>query len=109
MALNILCLWTWMRGSRTGLGKLNGYRGEPRKKRIAIFVPLWHEHGVIGRHGGPQTFSRDQLRQLSLLYIGAYPNDEPTLDAVRQLESRFSTRASWPSVRTMVPHPKPTA
>ena len=57
------------------------------EKRIAIFIPLWKESGVVGgmvrhniaaiRHGNYDFF------------IGAYPNDDPTLEAIRGLEERF--------------------
>ena len=41
-------------------------------------------------------------------FIGAYPNDDPTLDAVRDLESRFP-RVHLAVCPTMDPPPKPTA
>src|SRR5260370_16937360 len=40
MALNVLCLWSWVRKSHTALGKQTGYRHRP-EKRVAAFFPLW--------------------------------------------------------------------
>jgi adsorption protein B len=57
-----------------------------REKRTAIFVPLWREHRVIGRMlerniGAIQYCSYD-------FFVGAYPNDSPTIDAVRAIAER---------------------
>lgn len=57
------------------------------QKPIAILVPLWQESSVIAR--------MVQQNRASILYrnyhffIGAYPNDEPTLREIRKLEARF--------------------
>jgi len=100
MALNILCLRTWMlRGKQTCQDQ--DYRHQP-EKRIAIFVPLWREHRVIGGmvDHNVSAINYDNYH----FFIGAYPNDEPTLDAVRQLESRY------PHVHLAVcPHDGPTS
>jgi adsorption protein B len=100
MALNVLCLRTWMRrGNQTR----HDYDDHTRpEKRIAVFVPLWHEHRVIGGmvDHNVAAINYDNYH----FFIGAYPNDEPTLDAVRQLESRF------PNVHLAVcPHDGPTS
>ncbi len=62
-------------------------RARPQK-RLAIFVPLWHEHQVIGRMLEHNVAAID-YRHYDF-FVGAYPNDEPTLDAVREAEARFS-------------------
>lgn len=57
------------------------------QKLIAIFVPLWHEHAVIGnmiRH----NFSAVRYRNYHF-FIGAYPNDEATLGVVGKLERMY--------------------
>jgi adsorption protein B len=73
-----------------------------QQKAIAVMVPLWHEHSVIGR----------MVRQnsASILYgnyhffIGGYPNDTPTLDEIRKLEDRY------PHVHmALCPHDGPTS
>jgi len=86
MALNVLCFWSWVR-TRTALGKQTAYCQRP-EKRIAVFVPLWREHRVIGGMVDHNVSAIDYDNYH--FFIGAYPNDEPTLDAVRLLESRFS-------------------
>lgn len=60
--------------------------GAPRRA-IAIFVPLWREHEVIG---SMVAHNMAAIRYDNYhFFVGAYPNDEPTLDAVRELETRF--------------------
>lgn len=48
--------------------------------RIAIFVPAWDEATVIGRMLATTLarFGDDDFR----IYVGAYPNDRPTIDAI---------------------------
>lgn len=72
------------------------------EKRIAIFVPLWHEYQVIAGmvEHNISAINYDNYH----FFVGAYPNDEPTLEAVRELESRF------PNVHLAVcPHDGPTS
>ncbi len=101
MALNALCLWNWVRSGRTALDRQTGQRNRP-EKRIAVFVPLWREHRVIA---GMVDHNVSAINYDSYhFFIGAYPNDKPTLDAVRLLESRF------PHVHLAVcPHDGPTS
>jgi adsorption protein B len=101
LALDAIWLWVWLRRRMPGDLALASSGGR-EEKRIAIFVPLWHEHAVIAGmvehnvsaiHYGAYHF-----------FIGAYPNDDPTLDAVRDLEARF------PQVHLAVcPHNGPTS
>jgi bacteriophage N4 adsorption protein B len=70
--------------------------------RIAIFVPLWHEHGVVAS-------MLDRNVQATLLdaaefFVGAYPNDSLTVAAVREAEHKY------PRVHlALVPHDGPTS
>ncbi len=77
-----------------------GY-GRVREKRIAIFLPLWHEHSVIGlmlEHNiGAIRYANYDF------FVGVYPNDGPTLDAVREAEARFGNVHL-----AIVPHDGPT-
>src|SRR5947209_571716 len=51
------------------------------QKRIAIFVPLWREDEVIGQMLAHNVAA---IRYQSYdFFVGAYPNDGPTLEAVR--------------------------
>jgi adsorption protein B len=58
------------------------------RRRIAILVPLWHEHAVIARmlqHAVTSIRYPDYH-----IIAGTYPNDEPTQAAVRSVEEKFS-------------------
>ena len=80
---------------RTALGAV-----PPRP--IAIFVPCWQEAGVIG---DMVEHNRCAIRYPAYdFFIGAYPNDEPTIEAARRLESRH------PKVHLcLCPHDGPTS
>jgi adsorption protein B len=56
------------------------------ERRIAILVPLWREHGVIGRmldHNlGAIRYDRYDV------FVGVYPNDEATAEAVTEAARR---------------------
>ena len=129
LVLDAVCLWAWLKRrwwktttpvppdpEGTARGALNSANQSSRpaalsatlaednrrEKLIAIFVPLWHEHAVIGGmvEHNIAAINYDNYH----FFIGAYPNDEPTLDAVRELEMRF------PHVHLAVcPHDGPTS
>jgi bacteriophage N4 adsorption protein B len=71
-------------------------------QRIAIFVPLWQEHQVIGRmleHNLAAIRYPDYH-----IFAGCYPNDIETQKAVEAVAARF------PQVHLAVcPHPGPTS
>ena len=73
----------------------------PRRK-IAILVPLWHEHAVIAemlQHNLASIRYSDYH-----IFAGCYPNDDLTQEAVRSIALRFS------SVHMAVcPHDGPTS
>jgi bacteriophage N4 adsorption protein B len=112
LALDCVCLWAWLKhrlptgvtGRAATVSPIQGPR-EPvsrTEKRIAIFVPLWHEHAVVA---GMVEHNVSAINYSNYhFFIGAYPNDDPTLEAVRDLESRF------PHVHLAVcPHNGPTS
>jgi len=72
------------------------------RRRIAIFVPLWHEHAVIGsmlERNIPAT-----VFHAAEFFVGAYPNDWQTVAAVREAARRF------PRVHlALCPHDGPTS
>ncbi len=83
--LDVVCFSAWIRRPRP----LPGPFGESKaEKRTAIFVPLWHEHSVIGKML-EHNLGAIQYRNY-VFFVGAYPNDPPTVAAVRQAEARFS-------------------
>src|SRR4051794_18683402 len=51
------------------------------QRRIAVFVPLWREHKVI-RHMIEHNLMANRYGNYDF-FIGAYPNDDATLSAVR--------------------------
>ena len=56
------------------------------ERRIAIFVPLWREDGVIG-----QMLERNlaEIQYASYdFFVGVYPNDLPTIRAVSEKARR---------------------
>lgn len=73
-----------------------------RKARIAILVPLWREHAVIGRM---LEHNLGSIRYPDYhFFAGCYPNDEPTQAAVRAASQRF------PNVHlALCPHDGPTS
>jgi adsorption protein B len=100
LALDCVCLWAWLtsRFFNSMRYRAASYRAAtvrepvprepvPIEKRIAVFVPLWHEHAVIA---GMVEHNVSAINYSNYhFFIGAYPNDDPTLDAIRELESRF--------------------
>jgi len=58
-----------------------------REKRIAVFVPLWNEHAVIRRMLEHNIAAID-YRNYDF-FVGAYPNDGRTQEAVREMEERY--------------------
>jgi bacteriophage N4 adsorption protein B len=71
-------------------------------RRIAILVPLWHEHAVIGamlEHNFASIRYSDYH-----IFAGCYPNDHLTQEAVRAAAARF------PNVHVaLCPHDGPTS
>ena len=72
------------------------------ERRIAIFVPLWKESAVIEQMLAHNIAALQYGRYT--FFCGAYPNDEATLDAVREMESR-SDRVQL----AVCPHDGPTS
>jgi adsorption protein B len=88
LALDAVCLLAWLR-RRLPVKPAVSESDDARRgeKRIAIFVPLWHEHAVIA---GMVEHNAAAINYSNYhFFVGAYPNDDPTLEAVRDLESRF--------------------
>ncbi|MGH7247663.1 MAG: glycosyltransferase, partial [Pseudomonadota bacterium] len=104
--VGLACVYDWAR--RRTCGPSGAPRPDERQlqalteKRIAIFVPAWKEDSVIGAMV-EHNIAAIRYRQYDF-FIGAYPNDEPTIEAVRELEARF------PNVHLAAcPHDGPTS
>ena len=77
-------------------------RDAARERRIAIFVPLWHEHAVTGQML-ERTVSTLNYAAYDI-FVGVYPNDELTLRAVTEAARQH------PRIQVaMLPHPGPTS
>ena len=118
--LVLLLLWTILKLRTTAISDPNPplppnplpnqYRStEPRplgsgrpERPLAIFIPLWQEDAVV-RAMVTQNVTAIQYKKYDI-FIGAYPNDTPTLDAVRDMESRFENVHLC-----LVPHDGPTS
>lgn len=102
LVLDAVWLWAWLSRRLPSRPAADGDHPSRAEKTIAIFVPLWHEHAVIA---GMVEHNVAAIKYRNYhFFVGAYPNDDPTLDAVRDLESRF------PHVHLAVcPHNGPTS
>lgn len=74
---------------------------EREEQPLAIMVPAWQESDVIA------AMVQNMVEVLEYgnyrVFIGTYPNDQPTIDEVERMARRF------PQVqRVQVPHPGPT-
>ncbi|MBM3758527.1 MAG: glycosyltransferase, partial [Acidobacteria bacterium] len=74
----------------------------PNERPLAIFIPLWQEDAVV-RAMVTQNVTAIRYKKYDI-FIGAYPNDTPTLDAIRDMESRFENVHLC-----LVPHDSPTS
>jgi len=97
LVLDVSMAWNWLRRRQPA-----PQSSACPEKRMALFVPLWQEYSVIS-----------QMLQHNLaairyhnydVFVGAYPNDHLTLDAVGEIEARI------PNIHlAIVPHDGPTS
>jgi adsorption protein B len=86
--LDLLCVAAWIRNLFRARTIAPQVAPSLPEKRFAIFVPLWKEYQVIA---GMVEHNLAAIHYENYdFFVGAYPNDEPTLEAVRDLEHRFS-------------------
>ena len=106
LVIDLAWVWIWAKSELRPSARL--FPPGPRqllnapRQRIAIFVPLWHEHQVIARmleHNLAAIRYPDYH-----FFAGCYPNDVETQEAVRSVADRF------PQVHlALCPHPGPTS
>jgi bacteriophage N4 adsorption protein B len=103
----LLCAWHWALRRRLGRGDAADLSGlavpfSSGERRIAIFVACWHESPVIAnmvRHNlAAIRYGRFQM------FLGAYPNDQPTVLEIRKLEQQYKNVHG-----ALVPHDGPTS
>lgn len=88
LVIDCACLVRYIRGRRTPMPVEADLRAVP-EKRTAIFVPLWKEYSVI-QNMVEHNIAAQKYTNYDF-FIGAYPNDAPTLAAVNELVRRFKT------------------
>jgi adsorption protein B len=71
-------------------------------QRIAIFVPLWKEYRVV-QHMLEHNIAANRYDAYDF-FVGVYPNDAPTVAAVREASQRFANVHL-----AMCPHDGPTS
>jgi adsorption protein B len=86
LVVDLVWLWAWLRARHAKPTVPASGPNDAPEKRIAIFVPLWREHAVIERMLD-HNLAAIQYRNYDF-FVGGYPNDDRTLEAVRQVESR---------------------
>ncbi len=106
LAIDAAWAFFWLRGKWKPEARM--FPPGPRQleaapqRTIAIIVPLWHESDVIARM---LEHNLACIRYADYhFFTGAYPNDEATQDAVREISDRF------PNVHmALCPHDGPTS
>jgi adsorption protein B len=102
----IYAAWIWFQlwGRRSWVGQTSVCREHSARpeRRIAIFLPLWHEHEVIldmlANNIGCLRYSNYHI------FAGVYPNDPLTREALAEAQRR------WSNVRIVAcPHEGPTS
>ncbi len=79
-------LLAWLRSRNERQPSRRELLAAPRR-RIAVFVPCWHESAVLGHmiEANRERITYDNYD----FFIGAYPNDTETVRVARDLEARF--------------------
>ncbi len=86
LAVDVAWFTAWWK-RRTGTHLVRPMEGAA-ERRVAIMVPLWHEHAVIARM---LEHNLAAVRYGNYhFFAGAYPNDSPTEEAVQRVAERFS-------------------
>jgi adsorption protein B len=86
LAPALLCAWHRMRRTPQETHERKS-RVRKTERRIAIFVPCWHEADVIAemvRHNVAAIKYRNYE-----FFLGVYPNDEATIEVARDLSSKI--------------------
>lgn len=104
--VDLICLAHWFRRRFLGRPASQFLSDEELnrtpEKRIAVFVPLWREHKVIGKML-EHNLAAAHYENFDY-FVGCYPNDDLTIDAVREVEA-WSDRVHV----ALCPHDGPTS
>src|SRR5277367_6649277 len=82
LLVDIAWAMRWIRRDRQAMPGDKELEAVP-ERRMAIFVPLWKEHRVI--QNMVEHNAATQKYKNYDFFIGAYPNDPPTLAAVNEV------------------------
>ncbi|HEX4230659.1 MAG TPA: glycosyl transferase family protein [Bryobacteraceae bacterium] len=96
-----ICLWRLLRRDRSEYALL-APAPFSKERRIAIFVPCWKESAVIERMIR-HNLAAVRYRNFDF-FLGVYPNDEATVEAVERLTRGFRNVHA-----ACCPHPGPTS
>lgn len=99
--LDLVAAWGWLR-RRHVAPPPDEELTRKRPQRIALMIPAWNEHRVIGQMlehnlGAIHYDNYD-------VFVGCYPNDDFTVAAVHEAEARFSRVHA-----ALCPHDGPTS
>ncbi len=86
MVIDFACLFGRIRNGREEMPDDAALTAVP-ERRMAIFVPLWKEHRVI-QNMVEHNVATQKYANYDF-FVGAYPNDAPTLAAVKEVVRRF--------------------
>jgi adsorption protein B len=104
-------LWYWGRRifRRTRIERSPKYRRltpealrDREEQPMAVMVPAWHESDVIAAM--IQNMAEVLEYRNYRVFVGTYPNDQPTIDEVERMTKRYPQLQ-----RVEVPHPGPTS
>ncbi len=85
---DVFLIAVWLASKRRRPVSRAATRLTTTERRIAVFVPLWHEHAVIG---GMLDHNVHAIRYSNFdFFVGVYPNDSLTVEAVRQAETKHA-------------------
>ncbi len=85
---DLLLLAMWALSLPRGRAREGAPESDLPEKRIAIFVPLWREHAVIGEMLDHNIHA---IRYSNFdFFVGVYPNDDLTMSELRLAEARHA-------------------
>jgi len=106
LVLDIACAWSWAAGRFFKRAQFHqpteAELDAVPQKRIAVFVPLWKEHRVIQKMV-EHNITANRYRNWDI-FIGAYPNDAPTLAAIHEAKKQVKNVHM-----AVAPHDGPTS
>lgn len=92
LVVDLFWAFAWIKAKLRPAARLfppgEGQLDSAPQRRIAVLVPLWHEHEVIGKML-EHNFASIRYSNYHI-FAGCYPNDALTQEAVRAASARFA-------------------